>query len=202
MQFHIQLIDNPDASARREKYREDHWAYFDAHADHFIARGATFTDDLKQFISSVLFVEFPGWDEVRAFIEDEPLNRNGVFHTVHIHRWMSGLKRRQRDFPGDRDQVCWYIRGFGAPSVHEQRMELLPAHIDYFRPYDVNNFIARGPIMSDDGEEWHGSANLIALPSREALEAFMAEEPYNANGLYARLVYERYRFGGRPGQKV
>ena len=34
------------------------------------------------------------------------------------------------------------------------------------------------------------------------VEAFLRDEPFYRNGLYERVVVERYRFGGRPGQLV
>ena len=86
--------------------------------------------------------------------------------------------------------------------MHERREELLSAHRAYFKSYDMENFITRGPILSDDGEEWQGSAILISLPSRQAVNDFLSIEPYHSNDLYDRVTIERYRFGGRPGQVV
>lgn len=202
MHFHIQLIDDPATPERRAVSREAHWAYFDDHRDHFIARGATQTDDQARTLSSVLFVEFDGWDEVRRFVENEPHNRNGVFADVRICRWNHALGRTQREFPRKDDQACWYIRGFGKPGSHDRRNELAPVHRAYFAAYDTENFIVRGGVLDDSGELWQGSANLIALPSRKAVEAFLAEEPFYINGLYDNVLVERYKFGGRPGQIV
>ncbi|MBT4342352.1 MAG: hypothetical protein HOD62_09890 [Chloroflexi bacterium] len=61
MHFHVQLIDDPAHPERRAQHREAHWAYFDSHKDHFVARGATLTDDMETYLSSVIFVEFDGW---------------------------------------------------------------------------------------------------------------------------------------------
>lgn len=202
MHFHIQLIDNPATPERRGVSREDHWAYFDDHRDHFVARGATTTDDMSATLSSVLFVEFDGWDSVRRFVENEPHNCNGVFEEVRIRRWNHALGRTQRDFPRKDGQVCWYIRGFGKADSNDRRNELADAHRAYFKAYDPENFIARGGVLSDDGVLWEGSANLIALPSREAVEEFLAKEPFYTNGLYDHVLVERYKFGGRPGQVV
>ena len=203
MFFHVQLIDNPATPEKREISRADHWQYFDDHRDNFIARGATSSDDGETFLSSVLFVEFDDWDQVQSFIDDEPHNKNGVYHDIHICRWGHGLKPKvQRDFPREDGQIAWYIRGFGKPGIHPRRMELLQAHLDYFAPFDTDRFIARGGVMSDDGEEWQGSANLIVLPSRDAVMAFLADEPFYVNGLYESVLVERYKFGGRPGQLV
>jgi len=202
MFFHVQLIDDRDHPERRPAHREAHWRYFDDHRDRFVARGATLTDDLGRYLSSVLFVEFDGWDEVRRFIDNEPLNRNGVYREVRIDRWNNALGRRQRDFPRGDGQQYWYIRGFGKPGANDRRNALADAHVAYFKPYDPENFIVRGGTRSEDGALWTGSANLIALPSRAAVEDFLSTEPFYASGLYDRVLVERYRFGGRPGQIV
>ena len=202
MYFHIQLIDNPETPEKRAVSRPDHWQYFDDHVDSFIARGATYSDDMETFISSVLFVEFDDWDAVRAFIDNEPHNKNGVYKDVIIRRWNKGIERTQREFPRNGDQVAWYFRGFAKPDMHGERMRLLDDHIAYFAPSDVADFITRGGVFNDAGDEWQGSANLLCLPSRDALQEFLEAEPFYVNGLYERVLIERYKFGGRPGQVV
>ena len=202
MFFHVQLVDDQDHPERRPANVEAHWDYFDEHRDHFVARGATLTDDFERYLSSVLFLEFDGWDAVRRFVDNEPMNRNGVYREVVIRRWSNALGRKQRDFPRREDQLYWYIRGFGKPGTNDRRNELLDAHRAYFAPYDAEQFIVRGGVLDDNGELWEGSANLIALPSRAAVDAFLAEEPFYTNGLYERVLVERYKFGGRPGQVV
>ena len=87
MFFHVRLIDNPETPEKRDQSRLDHWRYFDDHRDHFIARGATKSDDEEVFLSSVLFVEFEDWAEVRSFVHNEPHNRNGVYKDVRINCW-------------------------------------------------------------------------------------------------------------------
>jgi uncharacterized protein YciI len=202
MYFHIQLIDNPATPERRAQSREAHWDYFDAHADHFVARGATTTDDGERTLSSVLYVEFDDLEAVRHFVNNEPHNLNGVFGEVRIWRWHHALDRTQREFPRKEGQVCWYIRGFGKQEANDRRNELADAHRAYFADYDAENFIVRGGVRDQTGELWEGSANLIALPSRGHVDAFLAKEPFYSNGLYDKVLVERYKFGGRPGQIV
>lgn len=199
MLFHVRLSDYP-VSRRNANLRESHWAYFEDHAAHFIARGATFDDDGKTFRASVIFVDFPDRAAVETFVANEPLNKAGVFERVEIARWSNPLARRQRDFARQDGQVCWYIRGWGKSGTNDKRNELFAAHQAYFRPYDAAHFIVRGGVLADDGITWIGSANLIALPDRATVEAFVAEEPFNKNGLFERVLIERYNFGGRPGQ--
>ncbi len=202
MQFHIRLTDDPEAADKRAAFRADHWTYFDDHRDHFIARGATTTDDLERTLSSVIYVEFDTWDDVHAFLAAEPLNRNGVYREVIVRRWRSGIERRQRDFPRRDGQAFWYVRGHGKPGSHVRREEIVEAQRAHLAPFDETHVVARGPILDDDGNDWQGSANLICMPSRDELEAFLADWPYCKAGLYERVEIERYRFGGRPGQVV
>ena len=202
MQFHVRLTDDPGAADKRAAFRADHWVYFDDHRDHFIARGATTTDDLSRTLSSVIFVAFDSWDDVRGFLAAEPLNSNGVYREVVVRRWQSGLERRQRDFPREDGQVFWYVRGHGKPGAHSRREEIVDAQRAHLAPFDETVIVARGPILDDVGRDWQGSANLIAMAGRAELEAFMADWPYCRAGLYERVEIERYRFGGRPGQIV
>lgn len=202
MQFHVRLTDDPAAADKRARYREDHWAYFDDHVDHFIARGATATDDLATTLSSVLFVDFDSWDDVNAFVANEPFNRNGLFKSVVVRRWRCGIERRQRDFPRKDGQVYWDVRGHGKPGASSHREEIVAAQREFLAPYDDTVIVTRGPILDDDGKHWQGSANLICMPSRDALQEFMDQWPYCKAGLYERVEVERYRFGGRPGQIV
>ena len=202
MDFHIQLIDDHRYPERRQRSRDDHWRYFDDHADHFVARGATLSDDDEKFLSSVLFVGFPDWEAVRHFIDNEPNNLNGVYKEVNITRWGNPLGKLQRDFVREDGDVFWYIRGTGKPGMNDRRNELLSAHNDYFAPYDENDFIVRGAMLDEAGETWRGSANLIKLPDRAAVMAFLEDEPFYRNGLYESVLVERYNFGGRPGQRT
>ena len=202
MEFHVQLIDDDEHPERRGASRDAHWQYFDDHVDHFIARGATRSDDNTTFISSVIFVDFPDWDAVRDFVDNEPNNKNGVYKEAIIRRWGNPLGKLQRNYVRRDDLIPWYFRGYGKPGAHAQRMELLDAHSAYFKPYNDEHFIVRGGVMGDDGEEWQGSANLICLPSRDDMMAFVENEPFYKNGLYESVRIERYGFGGRPGQST
>ncbi len=202
MHFHVRLIDNPDTPDLRETSREAHWAYFDDHRDHFIARGATITDDGKHVLSSVLWVEFDSFQHVETFIQNEPHNQNKVYKRVEFDFCKYALNIKQSHFPRRDGQLVWYIRGYGKPGVNEIRDQLAPAHTSYFRPYDAEHFVVRGGVRSQDDGPWIGSANLIALPSREDVDAFLRAEPFYSSGLYSHVLVERYKFGGRPGQIV
>lgn len=198
MRFFIRLTDDPARSPLRESVAEDHWRYFDDHADHVIAHGATRAEDGKTFIASVLFVDFPDWAAVESFVAAEPLNRAGLFASVAIQRWTSALGRRQKDYARRPDLTPFLIHGLAKPGTSAARDALLEDHKRYFAAYDAAHFIVRGGLWDDRGEDWLGSALLICLEDRGAAEAFVAGEPYSRAGLYDSQIIESYVFGGRP----
>jgi hypothetical protein len=198
MLFHIRMTDYP-VSRRTAALREEHWHYLGHHAAHFIARGPTKSDDGIQMLSSIFYVDFPDRASVEQFVANEPNNKAGVYMHVEIFRWGNPLNRKQCDIPRKDGQTCWYVRGYAKPGAYRQRAGLLDAHQAYFKSYDEEHFIVRGGAMTDDGH-WIGSANLMAMPDRAAINRFVAEEPFCKNGLFECVVVERFEFGGRPGQ--
>jgi uncharacterized protein YciI len=199
MHFHLQMVNDPATADRRFKSLHAHWAYLDEYAAHILARGPVVADDDEtKTLGSIFFVEFADWNEVRGFIDNEPHNNNGIYKEVHVDRWQPALARSQRDFPGDRSQIHWYIRGYGVRGKSEQRKALLKAQREYFAPYDGDKVIVRGAILDDQGREWMGNAALIALPTRKDIDALMAGSPFFKNGLYDRVLVQRHKFGGGP----
>lgn len=199
MQFHVRLIDDPAASETRFAGREAHWSYLDEHADHFIGRGPTFLEK-DCFLSTVFFLDFADWDAVNSFISNEPHNRNGVYRDIKIWRWKDECGRRQRDFPRTENQTTWYLRGFAKPGTHDKWKTLNAAHDEYLKPYDAANIVVMGSIFDDPGETWQGTAAILSLPDRGAVDAFLQKEPFYANGLYEDFLIQHFKFGGRPGQ--
>jgi uncharacterized protein YciI len=200
MLFHVRMTDYP-VPRRTPALRDQHWQYLDDHASHFIARGPTQTDDGSKKLSSLFFVDFPDRASVEQFVANEPNNKAGVHMHVEILRWGNPLNRKQRDFPRKDGQMYWYVRGYAKPGAHVRRQALFEAHQAYFKPFDAESFIVRGGVTTDDGT-WIGSANLLAMPDRASIDHFVAEEPFCKNGLFERVVVERFMFGGRPGQIV
>jgi uncharacterized protein len=55
--------------------------------------------------------------------------------------------------------------------------------------------MARGPLVTDDGETSIGSVILLDVPDMEAARAFMEKEPFYGNGVYQEVNFQRWRFG-------
>ncbi|WP_372665047.1 hypothetical protein [Amycolatopsis kentuckyensis] len=55
-----------------------------------------------------------------------------------------------------------------------------------------DELIACGPLLSDDGEAWLGTAVLLRAPDVESARSVLSP------GRYAGVEVHRRRFGGRP----
>jgi uncharacterized protein len=200
MEYFIYCRDKPGTGALRDELTEAHWSFMDAYAGAMIARGPTLTPDRTAATGSMHIVDLPGPSAAEEFAYDEPYYRAGVFQEVLLRRWRNALGGTMWDFDGDpAANRRFLVIGHGKPGMTATRDALLDQHRRYFaeRGYD-RCFIERGPLLSDDGGAWLGSAMLVELRDRAAVEAMLADEPFTRAGMYAGVEIHDWQFGGRP----
>ena len=73
---------------------------------------------------------------------------------------------------------------------------LLGEHRQYLAEH-ADAFIVRGPLLSDDGTEWQGSAMLVEMRDRASVDAFATAEPFARAGLFDSIEIHDWEFGGR-----
>ena len=78
-----------------------------------------------------------------------------------------------------------------APDVGERLAALTPAHWSYIDRF-AHQLVARGPTLSDDGEQHTGSVHILAAPDVAAARRFADEEPFHGAGVYADTTIRRY----------
>lgn len=130
---------------------------------------------------------------------EEPNYKAGVYSDAFVSRWRNALGRTMWEFKGNPEyNQRFLIIGHGKPGMSDARNRLLKARRRYFieKGYQ-ERFIARGPLLSDDGTQWAGNAMMIGLPDRAAVEAMLAEDPCVRAGLYDSIEIHNGRFGGR-----
>ncbi|MEV6495761.1 hypothetical protein AB0M20_45160, partial [Actinoplanes sp. NPDC051633] len=66
------------------------------------------------------------------------------------------------------------------------------AAADLTIPPDSDELLAYGPLLSDDGEAWLGTAALLRAPDANAARTILTAERY------AGVEVHRWHFGGRP----
>jgi uncharacterized protein YciI len=182
MEFLCYHRDRPGSLPLRDELLEDHWSYMDRYAKEMIARGPTLTDDGDTPTGSVHIVDLPDPAAARAFAFNEPNYQAGVYRDVLLRRWRNMLGRTMWDFPGGRTGGNRYlVLGLGAGQA-----------ADLAVPHDRDDLIAYGPLLSDDGVTWLGTAVLVRAPDPETARAILTLDQY------ADIEVHNWQFGGRP----
>lgn len=182
MEFLCYHRDRAGSLTLRDELLESHWSYMDRYATEMIARGPTLTGGGELPTGSVHIVDLPDPAAARAFAFDEPNYQAGVYRDVLLRRWRNTLGRTTWDFPGGRTGGDRYlVLGFGSG----QAVDLAP-------PGDPDERIAYGPLLSDDGAAWLGTAALVRAPDLDAARAILTRDRY------ADIEVHNWQFGGRP----
>jgi hypothetical protein len=154
----------------------------DRYATAMIARGPTLAGDGDTPTGSVHIIDLPDPAAARAFALDEPNYQAGVYRDVLLRRWRNTLGRTMRDFPAGRTGGSRYlVLGLGTG----QAADLAP-------PPGRDELIAYGPLLSDTGAAWLGTAALLQAPDPGTARAILTP------GRYAAIEVHNWTFGGRP----
>ncbi|MFI6483091.1 YciI family protein [Nonomuraea sp. NPDC050663] len=181
MEFFCFHRDRPGSAGLRDELLEAHWSYMDGFEAELIARGPTLDLDADVATGSVHIVDLPDPARARAFAFDEPNYQAGVYRDVMVRRWRNVLGRTMWEFPGGREGGNRYlVLGLGAG----QAADLTP-------PRGQDGLIAYGPLLSDDGEAWLGTAVLLLAPDADAARAVLTPDRY------AAVEVHDWVFGGR-----
>ena len=180
MEFFCYHRDRPGSLALRDELLEDHWSYMDRFASEMIARGPTLEGDTPTGSVHILDLRDPA--AARAFAFDEPNYQAGAYRNVLLRRWRNALGRTMWDFAGGRTGGNRYlVLGLGTG----QAADLVP-------PPGEDELIAYGPLLSDDGTAWLGTAALARAPDADTARALLTPDRY------ADIEVHDWRFGGRP----
>jgi uncharacterized protein len=175
--------DRRGSRALRDTLLEEHWSYMDQYSTAMIARGPTFASaDDHSPTGSVHIVDLSGPAAARSFAFDEPNYQAGVYRDVLRRRWHNTLGRTMWDYPGGRaDGNRYLVLGLGSGQA-----------TDLAGPPDRDELIAYGPLLSDDGTTWLGTAALVRATDQDTLRAVLTADRY------AEIEVHNWQFGGRP----
>jgi uncharacterized protein YciI len=183
MEFFCFHRDRPGSLPLREALLEEHWSYMDGYGEEMIARGPVFAGegDDAPLVGSVHILELPDPAAARAFAFDEPTYQAGGYRDVLLRRWRNLLGRTMWQFPGGRGGGNRYlVLGLGEGEA-----------ADLAVPPQREELIAYGPLLSDDGTAWLGTAALVRAPEPDAARAVLSA------GRYASVEVYSWEPGGR-----
>ncbi|WOX26343.1 YciI family protein [Streptomyces solicathayae] len=181
MEYFCYHRDRPGSARLRRELIEAHWSYMDRYEKELIARGPTFAAGGDVPTGSVHIVDLPDPAAARAFAFDEPNYQAGAYRDVLLRRWRNTLGRTMWEFPGGREGGDRYlVIGLGAGEP-----------VDLDPPADRGAVIAYGPLLSDDGSAWLGTAALLRAPDADTARAVLTA------GRYADIEVHEWEFGGR-----
>ena len=181
MEFFCYHRDRPGSVTLRDELLEQHWSYMDRYQAQMIARGPTLAGDGDTPTGSVHIADLPDPTAARVFAFDEPNYQAGVYRDVLLRRWRNLLGRTMWDFPGGpADGNRYLVLGLGTGLA-----------ADLAGPPDRDELIAYGPLLSDNGAAWLGTAVLLRAPGPDAARAVLTA------GRYAVIEVHRWQSGGR-----
>jgi len=199
VEYFFYCRDRPGAEALLQEHGEAHWSFMDGYASGMIARGPTTDAAGEIHTGSMHMVDLPNAEAANRFAFEEPYYLAGVYGEVLKRRWRNVLGRTMWDFAGAEGLGRFLIIGHGAEGIDSIPDELVAQHRRYLREAGyLDCFIERGPLLSDDGGRWMGSAMLVELPDRTSVDAMLAQHPYSLEGVYAQVETHPWEFGGRP----
>jgi len=80
------------------------------------------------------------------------------------------------------------------PDSAALRAELRPPHVEYLATQS-DIIVLAGATQTDDGETATGSMFVVNVDGRAQAEAFAKGDPFNAGGLFEKVVVTRMRKG-------
>jgi uncharacterized protein YciI len=194
MHFAILIYDEPDSAALRDQYRQTHLDYLKVFDAQTLFAGPFTTDNESADLGSLRLIEFPDRATADRHVAEEPYVIGGVQKRWHIHRWLPRLPYSWRDCPRTRGHMQAMFHALDQPHSGALRREFQAAHEAYLTEH-AGMIMARGPLVTDNGEKPLGSVILMDVPDMDTARTFVEKEPFYSNGVYQESHVHRWRFG-------
>ena len=194
MHFAILIYDEPDSAALRDQYRQTHLDYLKVFDAQTLFAGPFTTDNESADLGSLRLIEFPDRATAERHVAEEPYVIGGVQKRWYIQRWLPRSPYSWRDCPRTKGHMQAMFHALDQPGAGALRQKFREAHEAYLAKH-ASMVMARGPLVTDDGEQPIGSVLLLDVSDTDAARAFMEQEPFYSNGVYKDINFHRWRFG-------
>lgn len=194
----IRTTASPTNTDVRAAKMQDHMDYLRASRDRLRFSGPMLADDGETSTGGLSMLDAPDRAAAEAWKAAEPFDAAGAFSETQITRWSSSMELRQNDFPRKEGWQYFAIFAWDGADAPAKRKAVAEAHHE-FQASVMDRYVARGPMMSDDGGAMIGSFMIMEFPDRAACDEFWAGEPLNYGGVFERVEIVRWRFGRSLG---
>ena len=92
------------------------------------------------------------------------------------------------------------IKAYDGEGMLQKRMEVRPSHLEGMKALG-RRIICAGGLLDEEGK-MKGSALVLEFPDREALDAYLANEPYVTEGVWQKIDVEIMNVVLVNGEKV
>ncbi|MBI1725291.1 MAG: hypothetical protein HYR52_06620 [Candidatus Tectomicrobia bacterium] len=194
MMFSIKIHDIKGSQKLRDIHRQAHLDYLKSFDEKTIFAGPFLAEDNATELGSMRLLDLPDRAAAEKHVAEEPFITGGVQERPAIHRWRPGLPYTWRDCPRKEGYEQFYLHALDRPGSQKLRGKVQPENREYFKKFE-SSFVARGPLLSDDGQREIGTVMLLEFPGLDAAKAFFQGLPFRREGLYEKPVFFRWRFG-------
>jgi len=194
MHFAIIIFDEPDSAALRDEFRQRHLDYLKEFDNQTLFAGPFTTDDESADLGSLRLIEFPDRAAAEQHVVDEPYVIGGVQKRWMIHRWQTHVAQTWRDCARQEGNIQVMFHALDGDGTAELRKETTPANLAYLTEH-ADNVMARGPLLSDDGDSQIGSCFLMDVADMAAAQALKDNMPFTKAGVFDQITFHRWRFG-------
>jgi uncharacterized protein YciI len=86
------------------------------------------------------------------------------------------------------------VHAIDRPSTLQLRLDHYAAHRAFVEDQEAQGItvIVSGPLQSDDGEVMTGSLFVLEACNRAAIDAFVADDPFTKQGVWAEVRISRF----------
>ena len=92
------------------------------------------------------------------------------------------------------------VKAYDGPDMLEKRMAVRPRHLEGMKKLG-KHIICAGGLLDEEGR-MKGSALVLDFESREALDEYLASEPYITDGVWEKVEVETMNVVLVNGEKV
>jgi hypothetical protein len=174
-----------------QQLNEAHWSYMDAFAARMTARGPTLSQDRQTWTGSLHVVALPNAEAARAFADNDPYHRAGLFSEHLIRTFDNRLGRTMWDFARQGTDVPFLV-------IADSEIHRLPQADAVAPPGSAleDRLIVWGTLRPVDTQQSSGVALALVAPDLAAVQSLIADEPALLGG-HADPEIHAWEFGGR-----